>query len=705
MAVNTIRSHYYALIFESLLKGFRFIPKSISFEIKESLDLLASEEDRPFDPPPELAQAYVKLHALAQASSLPGERLESYVSILDLLDFMTTLRGFDARERAVFDTIRKLIETDAGPRTSARGRTSGEKGTLMMKLTKYQRVAFDLVRAAIDAGEPLTFVTGAKGTGRSVVLYHVASLYDMAIIECAEPSNVNLSVQHVNARLAKIAEDITHYGSELRIVVLSGAEVLFSPDIPLSARVAIPQGMQVIALIDTTSKYSQTILSDDMRFFGRKAAVVDLPAPTKEQLVEVYERKHPTASVVVDRLASRGAPLSFDAVKRILAVAEKAGLDEAVAVVTGRTGDVFREGRTEPTPSGVMDQIRTRVFSQDEALLSVQRVLKRNHAGMKPEGRLAGAFLFAGPTGTGKTETAIAMAECLHIPILRIDLSEYAMPHTIQRLIGAPPSYIGYNDGAILVDFIKKHPQGVILLDEAEKASREVTQLFLGILDSGILKTQKGDNLDASGHWLVFTTNAGMRDLADRAPRMGFLADDAPSHGKSLFTEDSVQASRAGVEAEFAPEFRNRLDAVVYYKPLSPHVAHDVVRKFVKTLALQVKARKNIEIIVTENVTAHIASIGYNERDGARALRRTSEREISEKVADLEPQSGDQVTVELSDGVITARISAKAEQKTEIPGEETAAVSEAEENTAGTGPADLDSAARKKNARRRTIQI
>jgi hypothetical protein len=511
----------------------------------------------------------------------------------------------------------------------------------IITLSPYQQLALRLVGAALDGGEPLTILTGLRGVGRSTILSQLHALYRVVVIDCGDPAYPNLGVNQVNGMLLKIMTDADLRGGESPLVFLLGAEALFSQDAPMSARVAIPGGLQVVATLDTHNKYVTTILADEVRFFGRRAAVIDVPAPAREHLMTAFGGRDHRAGEVIDHIKARGAVPTFTAVKRSLSMGRGVALAEAVGVVTGRTSDLYRTDDVEPTPSNVMTAIRRRVFAQPESLAAVERVLKRNYAGMKPEQRLAGAFLFAGPTGTGKTEMALALSDAMRLPMLRIDLSEYAMPHTIHRLIGAPPSYIGFNDGAILLDFVRRHPCGLILLDEAEKASQEVIQLFLGMMDSGTIRGQKGDVLDCSGHWLIFTTNAGMRSLSTQTRPLGFVAGDADG-----MLQNVMQASMRGVSETFTPEFRNRLDAVVHYRPLSGDVSKSIVRKFVDTISSQVKKRRGIELTVSEAVIGHIAATGFSAQDGARSIRRMAESVIGEKVADLEPAPHSRVSVD-----------------------------------------------------------
>jgi ATP-dependent protease Clp ATPase subunit len=669
----TIKASYYSVIFQNIIKNMPTVPRDIAREIDQALTAL----DQNTAPEADLLEAverpfYTRLHELSRASARPGERYEAYAAIMALLEEqLMEDHGEDppsAREReerkflagrpredrlganelSVMTSLQKLVSGELrGFKILTRGVTDGQvpAADRDTQLTRYQKITLALATAAVESGEYLTIIAGPAGAGRKTVARTLAQMYQMASIHCADPLGPNMPLHQLNHTLAKLSDETVRRGLRQSLAVITGLEVLFPGDQSGAGRLAIPANLRIVATVDTSSKLSGAILADDMRHFGRKAAVIDLPAPTRAQLLEALATRWPRLDGVIDQIAATGGALSFTTVLRAAALGRHVTTAEAVAVTLGRTATLFAEP-VDRTPKAVLEAIRRRVFAQDDAVAAVGQILKRNHAGLKPDGRLAGAFLFAGPTGTGKTETVLALAEGLNIPTLRVDLSEYAMPHSIHRLIGAPPSYVGYNDGALLVDFIKRHQSGVILLDEAEKAAGEVTQLFLGMMDSGVLKTQRGDTVDCSGQWMIFTTNAGMRAVSLEKPRVGFLAQGEAA-GETHFSRVSREFSAAGVEATFPPEFRNRLDAVVHYRPLDVKIARDVVAKFVADIAGMAARRRGYHVTVSPSVLDHIVAVGYSERDGARALRRAVEREISGRVASVEPAAGDLVTVAL----------------------------------------------------------
>ncbi|MFC3833066.1 MULTISPECIES: AAA family ATPase [Deinococcus] len=263
--------------------------------------------------------------------------------------------------------------------------------------------------------------------------------------------------------------------------------------------------------------------------------------------------------------------------------------------------------------------LKTRVYGQDEAVSAVASAVKLARAGLRDVQKPQGMFLFAGPTGVGKTELARALADRLGVPLTRFDMSEYQEPHTVARLIGAPPGYVGFDQGGLLTDAVAKSPHAVLLLDEIEKAHPDVYNIFLQLMDHGTLTDHAGKKVDGRGLVLIFTTNAGAADAS--RPALGFSREGRAS--------ESAEA----VKRTFTPEFRNRLDAVIHFRPLSREVMTGVVDKFLRELAAQL-AERNVTMTVTDAARARLAELGYDPTMGARPLARVIEERVKRPLAD-----------------------------------------------------------------------
>jgi ATP-dependent Clp protease ATP-binding subunit ClpA len=259
------------------------------------------------------------------------------------------------------------------------------------------------------------------------------------------------------------------------------------------------------------------------------------------------------------------------------------------------------------------------VFGQDPAIEALTAAIRMNRSGLVNEGRPIGSFLFAGPTGVGKTEITRQLARILGMELIRFDMSEYMERHTVSRLIGAPPGYVGFDQGGLMTEEINKHPHAVLLLDEIEKAHPDVFNLLLQVMDHGTLTDNNGRKADFRNVVIVMTTNAGAQEMSRSS--IGFTTQD--------HTSDGMEA----IKKIFSPEFRNRLDSIIQFSGLSQEHIAKVVDKFIFELEGQLQ-EKGVSLIVEEEARVWLAEKGYDPKMGARPMARLIKNEIKKPLAE-----------------------------------------------------------------------
>jgi ATP-dependent Clp protease ATP-binding subunit ClpA len=292
------------------------------------------------------------------------------------------------------------------------------------------------------------------------------------------------------------------------------------------------------------------------------------------------------------------------------------------------------------------------IFGQDRAIGELAASIKMSRAGLRAPEKPIGSFLFTGPTGVGKTEVARQLAKTLGIELVRFDMSEYMERHTVSRLIGAPPGYVGFDQGGLLTDAIAKHPHAVLLLDEIEKAHPEVFNVLLQVMDHGKLTDNNGKSSDFRHIILLMTSNVGARDLSRRS--VGFGGERATGDAEREF------------KRMFSPEFRNRLDAKIDFNALSPAVMASIVDKFLLELGDQL-APRNVSIDATPAARALLAEKGYDPDNGARPLGRVIQEEIKKPLGDEllfgKLEHGGHVQVGVKDGKLVFETTAAQKSK------------------------------------------
>jgi ATP-dependent Clp protease ATP-binding subunit ClpA len=286
------------------------------------------------------------------------------------------------------------------------------------------------------------------------------------------------------------------------------------------------------------------------------------------------------------------------------------------------------------------DGLNRVVFGQDDAIQALITSIKRSRAGLGTPGRPVGCFLFTGPTGVGKTEVTRQVARILGVEFIRFDMSEYMEKHAVARLIGAPPGYIGFEQGGLLTDGIRKHPHSVLLLDEIEKAHPDLFNILLQVMDHATLTDNNGKKADFRNVMIMMTSNAGTREMSQHTIGFGDVDKDTAAKGK------------VAIERMFSPEFRNRLDEIINFNSLDLDIMEKVVDKFMLELNDQLAAKK-VFLTISDSVRTWLAKKGYDPQYGARPLVRVIQTEIKDALSDQilfgTMQKGGEVQIDLKD--------------------------------------------------------
>ncbi|OON40984.1 ATP-dependent Clp protease ATP-binding subunit ClpA [Izhakiella australiensis] len=329
----------------------------------------------------------------------------------------------------------------------------------------------------------------------------------------------------------------------------------------------------------------------------------------------INDRHLPDKAIdVIDEAGARARLVPVSKRKKTVNVADI----ETVVARIARIPEQSVSATDRDTLKNLGERLKMLVFGQDNAIEALTEAIKMSRAGLGQERKPVGSFLFAGPTGVGKTEVTVQLAKALGIELLRFDMSEYMERHTVSRLIGAPPGYVGFDQGGLLTDAVIKHPHAVVLLDEIEKAHPDVFNLLLQVMDNGMLTDNNGRKADFRNVVVVMTTNAGVRETERKSI--------------GLIHQDNSTDAMEEIKKVFTPEFRNRLDNIIWFNHLSTEVIHQVVDKFIVELQAQLDA-KGVSLEVSDDARDWLAEKGYDKAMGARPMARAVQENLKKPLA------------------------------------------------------------------------
>lgn len=463
---------------------------------------------------------------------------------------------------------------------------------------------------------------------------------------------------------------------EIHTVVGAGATSDSSVDAGAILKPALASGELRCIGSTTYEEYKNHFEKD--RGLSRRFQKVDVPEPTIEETIHIlngvkahYEAHHGVeyTAAAIRAAAELSAKYINDRFlpDKAIDVLDEAGANARLLRTPGkkriRVADietvvadiaripVRRISSTDREKLAHLDtELRAVVFGQDDAIEQVVRSIKRARAGLGKQDKPIGCFLFVGPTGVGKTEVARQLAAVLGNHFAKYDMSEYMEKHAVARLIGAPPGYVGFQQGGLLVDEIRKHPYTVLLLDEIEKAHPDLFNILLQVMDSATLTDNAGRKADFRNVVLIMTSNAGAREMASSS--IGFRSE----------AEDAAYKGLKAIEKTFSPEFRNRLDAVVIFHPLPAEVIEQIVDKFIRELQMQL-APHHVTLMLTSAARRWLAQHGFDAKFGARPLRRLIQTEIETPLADEvlfgRLAKGGTVTVDVTEDKLSFTFAAK----------------------------------------------
>ena len=442
---------------------------------------------------------------------------------------------------------------------------------------------------------------------------------------------------------------------------------------------ALARRFQKVDILEPTVKETREILRGLRKHYEEfhEVTYTDEALDAAADLSFKYMREQRLPDKAIDVIDEAGSRFKLQRTpgKEVLIDVER--VQEVISKIA-RIPDINVKGDDKERLRQLEGTLKKNVFGQDDAIEAVVQAVKLSRAGLTRPDKPVGNFVFAGPTGVGKTEVAKQLALSLGVDFIRFDMSEYMERHAVSRLIGAPPGYVGYDQGGQLTEAVRKSPHSVVLLDEIEKAHPDIFNVLLQIMDNARLTDNSGREADFRNVIIIMTTNAGAREMQQKT--VGF--------GKGIDLSSSARA----LEKLFPPEFRNRLDATITFAPLPIEIVTTIVDKFTRELELQLASR-HVRISLSEEAREWLANEGYDELLGARPLARIIQEHIKRPLADEilfgELEDGGRAHFDLTDGKLTFTVKPLTDEERAAIDRILADEEEPEEEDASEGDEDV----------------
>ncbi|MBO4698823.1 AAA family ATPase [bacterium] len=475
--------------------------------------------------------------------------------------------------------------------------------------------------------------------------YRILSLNISRLIsECRFMGDLERTMNKLVSAL-KNEEKVIVFIDEIHNLVGAGSAGNSSIDAANILKPVLEEGTIKFIGATTAAEYRKFFEKDSA--LSRRFQKINVPEPSKEEtflilksLAEKYESFHKVrytdealrAAIelsslyindrflpdkAIDLIDEAGASCNMQTKK--IKVVKSENIEKVVAFLTGKKESGVNSDRMKQL-KGLDSALSTEIFGQDEAISEIVRAIKKSYAGFKNPEKPVASFLFVGSTGVGKTELARVLADKMDMPLIRFDMSEYQEKHTVSKLFGAPPGYVGYEEGGQLTEAIRKQPTSVLLLDEIEKAHSDIYNSLLQIMDYATLTDSAGRKANFKNVIIIMTSNAGSREFSKKAS--GFVPHSA-----------NTSAFKEAVKNTFAPEFLNRLDHIVYFSRITPEIVEKIVRKNVSALSSRLSAR-NISLTISDSAVKYLAELAFSPVFGARETARVVDKALEDLLLD-----------------------------------------------------------------------